>query len=596
MNPFEELRRDVLGAIEACQAAGELPKDLPLAGIVVEPPRDAAYGDAATNAAMLLARSARRPPVQIAEALAARLRALDKVETAEVAKPGFVNLRLVDDFWRDQVRGALDAGPNYGAADLGRGLPVNVEYCSANPTGPLHIGHARGTIFGDALASLLATMGYAVTREYYINDGGAQVDHVARSVHYRYLQALGAAPAGDPPAGLYPGQYLVPLGHEIAREDGERWRDAPESAWLPEFRTRTVDAMMALIRDDLEALGVRHDVFTSEAAMIRQGRIEQALADLEKDGLIYLGTLPPPKGKPSEDWEPVEQPLFRATAFGDDVDRPLRRRGGGWTYFAADLAYHMDKYRRALGERPVPEADGAVAVELINVLGADHGGYVKRMQAAVRALSRDHARLDVKLCQLVNLLDSGQPIRMSKRAGRIVTLRDVIDEVGKDVVRFIMLTRKNDAPLDFDLAKVTEQSRDNPVFYVQYAHARICSVQRNAKAEGFEAAPAALADAPLAGLADPGELALIRQIALWPRTLEAAATSHEPHRIAFFLYDLAASFHALWNQGKERPEVRFLRADQPALTRARLAMIGAVQVVLANGLGLIGVTPAEEML
>jgi arginyl-tRNA synthetase len=594
MNPFEELRRDVFGAIAACQAAGELPQDLSLAGIVVEPPRDPANGDAATNAAMLLARAARRPPIEIAEALAVRLRALNKVEAAEVARPGFVNLRLADDFWRHQVKVALEAGPEYGAADLGRGLPVNVEYCSANPTGPLHIGHARGTIFGDALASLLARMGYAVTREYYINDGGAQIDQVARSVHYRYLQALGAAPAGAPPERFYPGDYLIPLGERIAREDGDRWRDAPESAWLPEFRTRTVDAMMALIRADLGALGVRHDVFTSEAAMIGQGRIEQALSELEKDGLIYLGTLPPPKGKPSEDWELAEQLLFRASAFGDDVDRPLRRRGGEWTYFAADLAYHMDKYRRALVERPA--GDGAVAAELIDVWGADHGGYVKRMQAAVRALSRDRARLDVKLCQLVNLLDAGQPIRMSKRAGRIVTLRDVIDEVGKDVVRFIMLTRRNDAPLDFDLAKVTEQSRDNPVFYVQYAHARICSVQRHAKAEGFEVARAALAEVPLFGLDDASELALIRQMAAYPRTLEAAAASHEPHRIAFFLYDLAASFHALWNQGKERPEVRFLRVDQPALTRARLAMIGAVQVVLASGLGLIGVTPAEEML
>jgi arginyl-tRNA synthetase len=594
MNPFEELRRDVLDAIAACQAAGELPPDLPTAGIVVEPPRDPAHGDAATNAAMLLARAARRPPVQIAEMLAARLRALEKVGAVEVAKPGFVNLRLVDDFWRGQVRVALEAGSDYGATDLGRGLPVNVEYCSANPTGPLHIGHARGTIFGDALANLLARMGYAVTREYYINDGGAQIDHVARSVHYRYLEALGAAPAGAPPGGLYPGAYLIPVGARIAREDGDRWRAAPEEAWLPTFRIRTVDAMMALIRDDLEALGVRHDVFTSEAAMIGAGRIEEALGQLESDGLTYVGVLPPPKGKPSEDWEPTEQLLFRASAFGDDVDRPLRRRGGEWTYFAADLAYHMDKYRRAQGDRP-PD-DGEAAIELIDVWGADHGGYVKRMQAAVRALSRERAKLDVKLCQLVNLLDAGQPIKMSKRAGHIVTLRDVIDEVGRDVVRFIMLTRKNDAPLDFDLAKVTEQSRDNPVFYVQYAHARICSVQRNARAEGFEVTPSVLADAPLAGLGDPGELALMRQIAAWPRTLEAAAASHEPHRIAFFLYDLAASFHALWNQGKERPEVRFLRVDQPALTRARLAMIGAVQVVLASGLGLIGVTPAEEML
>jgi arginyl-tRNA synthetase len=580
MNPFEQLRADLLEVIEAAERGGDLPAGLPLERITVEPPRDPAHGDAATNAALILAKPADRPPMAVAEMLAARLRALDKVVAVEVAKPGFVNLRLSDEFWRAQVKVALEAGIDYGAADLGRGRRVNVEYCSANPTGRLHVGHGRGTAFGDALASLLDKMGFAVTREYYINDGGAQVDVLARSVHHRYLEALGQ-PA-DPPADWYPAEEVAVVGRKIAAEDGDRWRHATEADWLPVFRSRAIAAMLDLIREDLAALGVHHDVFTSEAALAADGRIEDTLAELERQGLLYEGILPPPKGRPSPDWEPRPQLLFRATAFGDDVDRPLKRAGGQWTYLAADLAYHLDKIRRG-------------AEELIDVWGADHGGYVKRMQAGVRALSGERVALDVKLCQLVNLMDRGEPLRMSKRAGRIVNLRDVIDEVGKDVVRFIMLTRKNDAPLEFDLAKVTEQSRDNPVWYVQYAHARICSVRRNAVGAGIEVAREALAEAPLEALVEPEELALIRQVATFPRTLEAAASHHEPHRIAFYLGDLAASFHALWNQGKERPELRFLRSDEPALSRARLAMITAVQIVLASGLELIGVTPVEEM-
>ena len=582
MNPFEELRIDVLEAIAASQKAGELPETLPVDRVTVEPPRDPAHGDAATNAAMLLAKPARRSPLEIAEVLAARLLDLPKVDTVEIAKPGFVNLRLTDAFWRAQVRVALEAGPAYGAADLGRGRAVNVEYCSANPTGPLHVGHVRGTAFGDALANLLAMMGWRVTREYYVNDGGAQVEMLARSVHHRYLGALGCAPP-RPPEGWYPGDYLVPLARQIADEDGARWADAAEDVWLPVFRARAVDAMLALIRQDLAALGVEHDVFTSEAALIRERRVEQALGQLERRGLIYTGTLPPPKGRPSEDWEPVPLLLFRATGYGDDSDRPLKNSKGEWTYLAADLAYHLDKMQRG-------------AEELIDVWGADHGGYVKRLQAGVRALSEGRVELDVKICQLVNLLDGGQPLKMSKRAGRIVTLRDVIDEVGRDVVRFIMLSRKNDAPLDFDLAKVTEQSRDNPVWYVQYAHAQICSVKRHAGGAGLPVERITLAEAPLEPLIDPAELALIRQIAAYPRVLEAAATQHEPHRIAFYLTDLAASFHALWNQGKERPELRFLRPDERALSRARLAMISAVQIVLASGLEVIGVRPAEELI
>jgi arginyl-tRNA synthetase len=581
VNPFEQLRADLLQAIEACQSAGELPAALPLERVTVEPPRDPAHGDAATNAALLLAKPAGRPPMAVAELLADRLREVDKVESVALAKPGFVNLRLSDDFWRGQVKVALEAGGEYGAADLGRGRRVNVEYCSANPTGRLHVGHGRGTAFGDALANLLARMGFAVTREYYINDSGAQVDVLARSVHHRYLEALGAAPAAAPP-DWYPSEEVRAVGEAIVAADGDRWLHATEADWLPVFRSRSVAAILELIKEDLAALGVHHDVFTSEAALAAAGRIEETLAELEREGLVYEGIPPPPKGRPSADWQPRPQLLFRATAFGDDVDRPLQRAGGQWTYLAADLAYHLDKIRRG-------------AEELIDVWGADHGGYVKRMQAGVQALSGGRVNLDIKICQLVNLMDRGQPLKMSKRAGRIVNMRDVIDEVGKDVVRFIMLTRKNDAPLDFDLTKVTEQSRDNPVWYVQYAHARICSVRRHAAAGGSDVDRRALAAASLEDLVEPEELALIRLTAAFPRTLEAATVHHEPHRIAFFLGDLAASFHALWNQGKERPELRFLRPDRPALSQARLAMITAVQIVLASGLELIGVTPVEEL-
>jgi arginyl-tRNA synthetase len=425
-------------------------------------------------------------------------------------------------------------------------------------------------------------MGWAVTRVYYINDAGNQIDVLARSVWWRYRQALGDE-TGAIPDGLYPGDYLIPAGQALAASEGGKWRDADEAEWLPVFRAKAVDAMMALIREDLAALGVHHNGFTSEAALVADGRVEDVARLLEAKGLTYTGALPPPKGKPVEDWEPVPLLLFRSTRFGDDVDRPLQNSRGEWTYFAKDLAYHLDKEKRG-------------AEELIDVWGADHGGYIKRMQAGVRALSDERVALDVKVCQLINLLDGGQPLRMSKRAGRIVTLRNVIDEVGKDVVRFIMLTRRNDAPLDFDLAKVTEQSRDNPVWYVQYAHARICSVLRHAEAAGLVVEPALLRAAPLDLLSDPAELALIRQVATWPRVLEAAALHHEPHRLTFALQDLAASFHALWNQGKERRELRFLDADQPGVSEARLAMIVAVQVVLADGLQLIGVTPLEEML
>ncbi len=582
MNLFDQLKDEVLAAVAGCQAAGSLPAELPLERILVEPPREAAHGDAATNAALLLAKPAGQPPMAVAELLAEALRGLPFVQAVAVAKPGFINLSLTDQFWRAQLQRVLQAGSSYGRADLGRGQRINVEYCSANPTGRLHIGHCRGTVFGDALANLLAHMGWDVVREFYVNDGGAQVDRLARSVHYRYLEALSAAPP-LPPGDWYPSEDLIVLGRAIAAEDRDRWQHAAEADWLPVFRSRGIDTMLALIREDLAALGVQHDIFVSEVGLVERGMLERALAILEARGLLYEGVLPAPKGKPDEDWEPVPLLLFRSTAFGDDVDRPLKSSGGAWTYFAKDLACHLNKFER-----------GAHA--MIDVLGADHGGYVKRMRAAVTALSDGQASLDVKLCQLVNMLDAGQPLRMSRRAGRIVTLRDVIDEVGKDVVRFIMLTRRNDAPLDFDLVKVTEQSRDNPVFYVQYAHARIRSVQRHAAEAGLALADADLLGTDLSPLADEFELAVIKQLAQFPRILAAAAQQHEPHRIAFYLGDLAAAFHALWNQGKERPELRFLRADEPASTAARLALLEALRIVLATGLELIGVAPVEELI
>lgn len=582
MNIFADLRAAVLAAIAAEQEAGGLPAGLDLARIDVEPTRDPAHGDAASNAALILAKPARRNPLQIAERLAERLRALPELAGVDVARPGFVNLRLTDDHLRERLRAVLTAGERYGSTDLGKGARINVEFCSANPTGPLHVGHGRGTVFGDALASVLAHMGWDVTREYYVNDGGAQIDALARSVHLRYREALGET-IGTVPEGLYPGDYLKPVAAEIAEGDGPRWRDAPEDEWLPVFRERSIAAMLELIRGDLEALGVRYDVFISEAALVKAGRVDQVLETLEGRGLVYTGELPPPKGKPIEDWEPRPQLLFRSTAYGDEIDRPLKRSNGEWTYFAADIAYHYDKLTRGFDE-------------LIDVLGADHGGYVKRMQAAVAALSDSRVALDAPLCQLVNLLDAGQPLKMSKRAGRIVTLRDVIDEVGRDVVRFIMLTRKNDAALDFDLKAVTEQSRDNPVFYVQYAHARICSVFRNAELAGIgRLTRPELAEADLSPLVAEEEMTLIKQLVSYPRVLEAAARHHEPHRIAFYLSELAATFHSLWNVGKDRPELRFLLSGADDLTRARLALIDAVRVVIASGLSIMGVQPVEEL-
>jgi arginyl-tRNA synthetase len=583
MNPFKHFRGAVIAAIEAAQAAGALPAGLDLDRVAVEPPREAGHGDLATNAAMVLAKPARMNPRALADLLKAQLAALPMVTAVEIAGPGFLNLRLADDFWRERLRDILTAGPDYGASDIGAGTPVNVEYVSANPTGPLHIAHARGAVFGDALAALLAKAGYRVTREYYINDAGGQVGTLARSVYLRYREALGEGEANIP-EGFYPGDYLKAVGAALAARDGRRWLGEPESAWLAPIRTFAIESMLALIRDDLAALGIHQERFSSERALVEAGGVEAALQALDSRGLLYTGTLDPPKGKPIEDWEPRPQTLFRATAFGDDVDRPLRKSDGSWTYFASDIAYHLDKIRRGCST-------------LIDVWGADHSGYIKRMQAAVAAISDGKAALDVKICQLVKLLRGGQPVKMSKRAGTFVTLREVVDEVGRGVVRFIMLTRKNDAPLDFDLEKVLEQSRDNPVFYVQYAHARARSVLRHAAAElaGVELSPAALGEAPLACLTDTAEIGLIKLMAGWPRLVETAAEAHEPHRVAFYLYDLASAFHALWNRGNSEASLRFLQPDDRATTMARLALVQSLAFVIASGLAIIGVEPVEEM-
>jgi len=583
MNVFKHFRGEIVSTIEAAMAAGEMPAGLDLSRVAVEPPRDASHGDLATNSAMVLAKPAGLAPRQVAERLLPRLATLAMVKEVGIAGPGFVNLRLNDDFWRQRLVDILVAGTDYGASNEGAGRAVNVEYVSANPTGPLHLAHARGAVVGDALAALLAKVGHRVTREYYINDAGSQVDTLARSTHLRYREALGAA-IGPIPEGFYPGEYLKAVGEALAARDGAKWRDRPESEWLAPIRQFAIDAMMASVKDDLERLGIRLDRFSSERALVESGGVDAALRALDERGLLYTGTLEPPKGKTIEDWEPRPQTLFRATQFGDDVDRPLKKSDGNWTYFAADIAYHLDKVRRG-------------CPTLIDVWGADHAGYIKRLQAAVTAITDGQGSLDVKICQLVKLLRNGVPVKMSKRAGTFVTLSEVVDEVGRGAVRFIMLTRKNDAPLEFDLDKVVEHSRDNPVFYVQYAHARARSVLRLAAAEmaDLDLSPPALARAPLARLTDPAELDLIRMMASWPRLVESAAEAHEPHRVAFYLYDLASAFHGLWHKGNDEARLRFLLPDDRATTLARLALVQSLAYVIASGLGIIGVEPVEEM-
>jgi arginyl-tRNA synthetase len=590
-NLFSDFRRLVVAALEDLVQQGALPPGLDFSRVAVEPPRDPAHGDLATNAAMVLAGPLKENPMALAERIAGALMGRELATgsyrgagfTVAAARPGFINIKLDPPVWHEQLRAILHAGTRFGDSEIGGRERVNVEFVSTNPTGPMHVAHGRGAVVGDALAALLSKAGFSVAREYYINDSGAQVDTLARSTYLRYREALGEA-VGPIPEGFYPGEYLVETGRALAERDGRRWLGRPEQEWLAPVREFAVEQMMALIRADLAALGVRHDLFVSERELVANGAVDECLAELERRGLIYTGILEPPKGKLPDDWEPRAQTLFRARRFGDDVDRPLKKSDASWTYFAGDIAYHRDKFRRGF-------------TNLIDVWGADHGGYVKRLQAAVRAVTDGAATLDVKLCQLVNMFDKGVPVRMSKRAGTFVTLREVVDEVGKNVFRFIMLTRRNDQALDFDFAKVTEQSRDNPVFYVQYAHARAASVMRHA-VEQFpedDLSDAVLSRAPLGRLCDPAELALIRQLAGWPRLVEGAAEAHEPHRLAFYLQEVAAQFHMLWNKGKEEATLRFIVAADPALTRARLALVRGVAVVIASGLAVIGVEPVQEM-
>jgi arginyl-tRNA synthetase len=588
MNVFSLFLDHVCSAVEALAKAGKFPAPPDLSRIVVEPPREAGHGDLATNAAMALAKDARRKPRELAEEIAAELAKRPEVTKAEVAGPGFINLTLDPAVWREALQGAIRAGADYGRSNVGADAKVNLEYVSANPTGPMHVGHCRGAVFGDALANLLGFAGFAVTREYYINDAGAQVDALARSAFLRYREALGEA-IGPIPDGLYPGDYLKPVGAALAAEYGAELKDRPEPEWLAPVRAKTIAMMLAEIRSDLAALNVRHDVFFSERSLIEgSDQVGATIEWLRQQGHVFEGRLPPPKGGAIEDWEDREQTLFRSTAFGDDVDRPLKKSDGSYTYFASDIAYHKSKFDRGFRD-------------MIDVWGADHGGYIKRMQAAVKAISGGSADLDVKIVQLVKLSRAGVEVKMSKRAGEFVTLRDVVEEVGRDAVRFMMLYRKNDAALDFDLAKVIEHSRDNPVFYVQYGHARGHSVFRNA-VETLPELPADssararfLAEAPFARLDDAAELALMRKIALYPRLLEAAALAHEPHRIAFYLYELASEFHAQWTRGSDLPHLRFIIQDDPQQTFARLALVQGVVTVIASGLALLGVEAPEEM-
>lgn len=580
MNLFSDIRDLVIASLADLAAEGVLPQGLDTTAVAVEPPRDTAHGDMATNAAMVLAKPAGMQPRAIAEALAARLMADPRIAGADVAGPGFLNLRLDLALWHGVIRATLGQGIDYGRSALGQGLKVNVEFVSANPTGPMHVGHTRGAVFGDALARLLAFAGWDVTREYYINDGGAQVDVLARSAYERYREAHGLEPAIA--EGLYPGDYLIPVGEALKAKYGTTLLDQPESVWLKDVRDFATEMMMAEIRNDLKVLGVEMDVYSSEKALYGTGEIEAAIATLRSMDLIYEGVLEPPKGKEPEDWEPRVQTLFRSTAHGDDVDRPVQKSDGSWTYFAPDIAYHYNKVRRGFDQ-------------LIDIFGADHSGYVKRMKAAVSALSNGRVPLDIKLIQLVKLYKNGEPFKMSKRAGTFVTLRDVVEQAGADVTRFVMLTRKNDAALDFDFDKVLEQSKDNPVFYVQYANARVNSVLRKAREAGLDVSDTTLMAADLAILTHEAELAMAKKIAEWPRLVEIAARNNEPHRVAFYLYELASEFHGLWNRGNDDPTLRFIQEGNPAVSQAKIALARSVSVVICSGLAILGVTPVEEM-
>jgi len=564
------------GVLDDLVAEGTLTAGIDRKNVTVEPPRDPSHGDLATNAAMVLAKGAGTNPRALAETIRPKLEALPPVTSVEIAGPGFINLRLKSDAWRDELRTILREGDAYGLSTVGANERVNVEYVSANPTGPMHVGHCRGAVVGDSLARVLEAAGFRVTKEYYVNDAGAQVDTLARSVHLRYREALGED-IGDIPEGLYPGEYLKPLGEILAAQHGDRYVSAPEAEWLPIFRDAAIKAMLDLIRHDLGLLSIHHDLFSSEAELQKSGAVDEAMEVLRSKGLVYEGTLERPKSlDPHDEWEPVELTLFRSTEFGDDQDRPMKKSDGSWTYFGADAAYHWQKAKNA--------------DHLVNIWGADHAGTVKRVQSAVKALTDGRVDLDVKLINMVRLFRAGEPVKMSKRAGDFVTLADVVTEVGKDVVRFMMLTKRADTPLDFDFAKVVEASKDNPVFYVQYAHARISSLKRKAAEAGVDlGTPADLS------LLDDEELALVKRAAQYPRTVESAAMAHEPHRIAFYLYDLAAEFHALWNRGNDDPSRRFLVENNPQLSRSRLELAMGIAQIIRSGLDLMGVAATEEM-
>jgi arginyl-tRNA synthetase len=580
MNLFTVFHEKILQTLKSLQETGALPKDLSLQKVTIESPKDPRFGDFSTNAAMVLASPAGQKPRDLANLIMGCLTELPEVTEVSIAGPGFINFSINPDLWRQQISLILKQGCDYGNSDLGHGMPINIEYVSANPTGPMHAGHGRNAVFGDAIAALLQKTGYQVTREYYINDAGNQTEILARSAYLRYLQALGHPVTETRFEGLYPSDYLVQTGVDLATQFGDRFVDAEESVWMESIRRFTLDAMMQMIRSDLAKIGIIMDVYTSEEAIVAGGAIEEALETLKAKGDIYEGILEKPKGHDVDDWEPRPQTLFRATTYGDDVDRPLKKSNDSWTYFASDIAYHYDKFKRGFKI-------------LIDVLGADHGGYIKRIQAATGAITAGEATVEVKVCQLVNFLENGLPVKMSKRAGTFIKLSDVVDKVGKDVTRFIMLTRRQDMMIDFDFIKVLEQSKDNPVFYVQYAHARAHSVLRHGQnlfgnLGNFENINIDL-------LNDENELAVMKLLAQWPRQIEAAALNREPHRITNYLYDVAAAFHGLWNKGKDNVDLRFIDQEKPDLTMARFALVKAVAIVIASGLNLFSITPLEEM-
>lgn len=580
MNLFTHVREILIDILHDLSTQGILPADTDFSQITVEPPKDSRHGDMATNAAMVLSKSVETKPRELAKIISESLSQNEIVLSVDIAGPGFINISLSEACWHSLLSSVLLNGINFGRSNIGSSKKVNVEFVSANPTGPLHVGHTRGAVFGDALASLLSYSGYEVTREYYINDGGAQVDVLARSVFLRYQEAFGKEVVFED--GTYPGDYLIPIALKLKDKFGDAYLQKSEDKWLPEFRDYAVQAMMDLIKSDLDLLGIEMDTYFSEKSLYDSGQIEAALDRLKNNGLIYKGILEPPKGKKTEDWEPREQTLFKSTLHGDDVDRPVLKSDGTWTYFAPDIAYHFDKITRGFDL-------------LIDIFGADHGGYVKRMKAAVSALSNGEVPLDIKLCQLVKLYQNGEPFKMSKRAGNFVMLRDLVEEVGPDVTRFVMLTRKNDAALDFDFQKVLEQSRENPVFYVQYAHARIKSVIRKAEELDIDISDRALSEMNLTGLTHSSELSLIKKIAEWPRLVEVAARLYEPHRIAFYLFDLSSQLHAHWSKGSENPDLRFLHNDNLVKTQSKIALARAVSIVISSGLAILGVEPAEKM-